>query len=502
MTNFPSGFTAKTDDHQAKAAKSQASKIMLVRQSSLRSIDRDRAGIGAPVKRSESLRMARQPKKEEVSASKSDDKGSDVELKGEVKGENLVHSEIKVDVKVEKDSDVSGKGPVSKELMAKEVMLDTDSHSEGITDKHSEEKSADKTGVNDFLGKQEKVTSVSSIKLNNHANDAVSSAADSEKERISLHLVDSVERKSENKKSNANTGALELDHNENIKLEEKPTRSVEPYKDTIKVEITNKHLDILNKDIAIKEPLVNTVTTKEPEKTGISSLKTVKNSALSKFEKLCSDAEKEKPKFKSSAEVRRTQSVRAPGNEKPEWLQMKLRRIGDGTSPGAEKKISPLAKQPDTQKDLEKPTSVPNDIKLIRSNSARVTDRKINTPLNDSTNTPIRDRGKDDLKMTPVSERAKLFQNSKDSSPLLDRKNPTAIIGKALSHLSRTESLRAPVGHKSYVVQRSHSFKTDEPSSTSGNGVTLDLTPPKNEVRPKILCGVVYRFFMVSVLKF
>ena len=215
-------------------------------------------------------------------------------------------------------------------------------------------------------------------------------------------------------------------------------------------------------------------------------MKTAKDAAISKFEKLCSDAEEKetKPRFKLGSDIRRTQSVRTAGNEKPEWLQMKLKRVGEPKSPAVEKRVIASSEKDTTvSNEKDKPTSVPKDIKLTRSNSARVSDKQVTPPLNDSTNTHIPDRNNDKPKITPVSERAKIFQMNQESSLVMERKSPSAIIAKAIN-LSRAESMRAPVGHKSinvHNVQRSHSFKTAE-QSASEKGVTLDLMPPKAEV--------------------
>ena len=505
MKNFPSGFTARLDDHQIKAAKSQASKIMLVRQSSLRSIDREKGNTGTSVKRSESLQMVRPRKKEDVPVMKTEEKArSNAEPDSEIKSENVTQSNIKINISIPKDTKESEKGTVSLELVSNDVELDSCvNHSKTNTDKDSVEESVEKPKLNSnseekvplsdsvpkYHSEKAVVTSVSSIKLNDTSKKVdKTSIVDTDRVSILLETKNSDITKSEVKKSGDVMGALELDHNENIKIEQKPVSLSVENKDNVKNKATANDNDIsgiATKDIATpKDLLVNKVSTKDTEKMGISAMRNAKDSALSKFEKLCSDAEKreEKPRFKSSAEIRRTQSVRTPGSEKPEWLQMKLRRVGEGKSPATEKKISPLVKDVVPQNDLEKPTSVPNDIKLNRSQSVKTSDRKFNAPLNDSTNTPIKDRNNDNSKSTPVSERAKMFQMNKDSSPLIDRKNPSAIIGKAINHLTRAESMRAPVGHKSFVVQRSQSFKKEEPSSTSGHGVTLDLSPPKTEV--------------------
>lgn len=195
-------------------------------------------------------------------------------------------------------------------------------------------------------------------------------------------------------------------------------------------------------------------------------------------------------RFRASGEIRRSQSVRTPGSQKPEWLQVKLRKVGSKPSPLAlemEEKPKTQSEASSNQKTViqnEIPTSVQNETKLSRSQSASIIERNISPALRDTTNSPFHQPNRDSVKLTPVSERAKIFQmmdaNSNSSSS--GKASPINIIAKAIN-LSRTESLRSSAGQRSVGVQRSQSFKTEAPSSSSSHGdVTLELTAQKSQV--------------------
>ena len=483
-----------------KTAKSQASKIMLVRQSSLRSVNQEKVKTDRPVKRSESFQIMKQTKKDDISVGSSDKVGND-KLESQVKVEKLCKSETEMVVNLQSDAKDSDKVIASSEIMSKDEQLD---NAVACEMKRDSVKNGDKTSVisNDVeetvqisepvdktVDNKAKVTSVSSITLaNSSKKEDLNFETAVNKDRNSSEIKISSETKIDIPKFNKESLSVELDHNENIKEEQKPDSSQQTKKDIFVDNVVQNEAIVsdIPKD-ATAPKLVIAVSAKDAENPKKLSIKD--NAAMSKFEKLCSDAEKQesaKPRFKAGLEVRRTQSVRAPGSEKPEWLQMKLKKVGESKSPAIERKfIASVEKDPISQNDLEKPTSVPKDLKLSRSHSAKDVPRKVQQPLNDSTNTPKSDHNGDKLKLTPVSERAKMFQmNQQSSSPVLDRKNPSAIIAKAIN-LSRAESMRAPVGHRSinvHNVQRSHSFKTSEPGTVSDKGVTLDLSPPKTEV--------------------
>ena len=247
----------------------------------------------------------------------------------------------------------------------------------------------------------------------------------------------------------------------------------------------------------------------------------------------CIEIEKPKlvNKFKSG-EIRRTQSTRAPGSEKPEWLQVKLRKVGSKQTPFVipEKTVAsvkpeilvsstssvkpqdtvkvteaePVVKVSDTKTDtvsastllecrpreLTLTESRPREIKLSRSQSARVTDRSTPGALKDSTNSPLNYPKKEPIKLTPVSERARIFQMNEASTPT-GKQSPVDIISKAIN-LSRAESMKAPVGHRFTSVQRSSSFRT--PDSTEKGNVTLELSPQST----KVGCVPCYQIFMQS----
>ena len=243
----------------------------------------------------------------------------------------------------------------------------------------------------------------------------------------------------------------------------------------------------------------------------------------------CIEIEKPKlvNKFKSG-EIRRTQSTRAPGSEKPEWLQVKLRKVGSKQTPFVipEKTVASVkpeilvsstssVKPQDTVKvteavpvvmvsdtvsastllecrprELTLTESRPREIKLSRSQSARVTDRSTPGALKDSTNSPLNYPKKEPIKLTPVSERARIFQMNEASTPT-GKQSPVDIISKAIN-LSRAESMKAPVGHRFTSVQRSSSFRT--PNSTEKGNVTLELSPQST----KVGCVPCYQIFMQS----
>ena len=507
VKDFPSGFSTISDNNQVKAAKTQASKVMLVCQSSLKSLDREKRTSGVAVKRSESFQTVRLNK-------------IDVIAKEEKKLDSTVtKSEMNLEQGVKSDSEI--KRGVTKSEAEISVHLQTDSNDIGPTvatqlsdmvngeasvsvlklDKKVDEISDSAKILEETVPKSkdtETKTSVSSIQLSDVSKKAETISVDSDKENDGKHSIEMEKDKSisDGSKSDRVSRPLELDHNENIKVSEKkmnlPQVQVENVGNEFKLDCNKTDIST---DIKVSPSLVASVSAKDMEMSNVAPLKIAKDKALSKFEKLCSDAEEiqTKPKFKVGSDIRRSQSVRTAGSEKPEWLQMKLKKVGEPKSPAVERKIiSPLEidTTPKAGTELEKPiSSVPRDIKLTRSHSARVVDRKAIPPLNDSTNTHIPDRNNDKQKITSVSERAKIFQmnqeSSPSSSPILERKKtPSAIIAKAIN-LSRAESMRAPVGHRNinvHNVQRSHSFKTTETTAVE-KGVTLDLTPPKNEVR-------------------
>lgn len=215
-------------------------------------------------------------------------------------------------------------------------------------------------------------------------------------------------------------------------------------------------------------------------------VKTVKSG--SELSSLCLESSSMKgvkpvAKFRAGGEIRRTQSVRTPGSEKPEWLQVKLRKVGSRQSPLA-LESEKLKTEPSNSSDQlnivqnETPLCVQKEIKLSRSQSARVVDKSV--ALRDSTNSPSNQSNRDSVKLTPVSERAKIFQMRDSSSSSSGKSSPVDIIAKAIN-LSRAESMRSSVGNRSEGVQRSQSFKTETPSTRQGN-VTLDLTPKKTRV--------------------
>ena len=501
---------------------------MLVRQSSLKLLDRDKRNSGVAVKRSESFQIVRQNKKEDsdnhnkIKGIKTDEKKSDATVpKSEMKMEQEVkldseirdkdHTKSKTEISLHLQTDSKERKPTVKTELSSMVNVDT-SVSEpdfdrdlvkkldemSVTTKTSEETVKMNNGMPQSMEIETK-TSVSSIQLSNVSKKNENVSVDSDKENDGKNSVETEKDKSfsdNSSKSDKVSETFELDHNENIKLSEKtmnlPQIQVENIGNELKTD-GNKITDI-STELKVSPTLVVSMSSKDTEISSVSPLKAAKDKAMSKFEKLCSEAEEvqAKPKFKVGSDIRRTQSVRTVGKEKPEWLQMKLKKVGEPKSPAVERKvISPLEidTTPQANTEAEKPiSSVPKDIKLTRSHSARDADRKVNPPLNDSTNTHIPERSNDKLKVTSVSERAKMFQmnqaSSPSSSPMLERKKtPSAIIAKAIN-LSRAESMRAPVGHRNinvHNVQRSHSFKTSEPTA-SEKGVTLDLTPARTEV--------------------
>ena len=505
VKDFPSGFTTISDSNQVKAAKSQASKVMLVRQSSLKSLDRDRRISGEAVKRSESFQTVRQSK---VDIINKEEKNLDVPV---TKSEMKVDQELKLDCEVKggmkseteiiASTDVTLKdGQTTDETVQPELEIDIDSNKQVDEISKSAKALTVPEETSSSMPNVETKTSVSSLELRNIYKKTESVSVDSDKENEGKHSFEVEKDQSVKGGSMLDrmNKSLELDHNENIKVSEKtlnlPQIQVENVSNEL--ELDSNKTDNISSDIKVSPSLVVSMSAKETEMSNVSTLKTAKDKALSKFEKLCSETEEiqAKPKFKVGSDIRRSQSVRTAGSEKPEWLQMKLKKVGEPKSPAVERKIiSPLEidTTPKADTEVEKPIScVPRDIKLTRSHSARIVDRKAIPPLNDSTNTHIPDRNNDKLKITSVSERAKMFQMNQDSSPvtspILERKKtPSAIIAKAIN-LSRAESMRAPVGHRNinvHNVQRSHSFKSTDTTAVE-KGVTLDLTPPKNEVRP------------------
>ena len=189
-------------------------------------------------------------------------------------------------------------------------------------------------------------------------------------------------------------------------------------------------------------------------------------------------------RFKAGNTLRRTQSSRTPGSEKPEWLQVKLRKVANTPLSSAEKRS--IEKNPNYNAPQNTPTevsetpiSVQKDVKLSRSQSVKVVDRKTSPVLKDSTNSPSNDPARKTIKLTPVSERAKIFLANESKSPS-GKSSPTDIIAKAIN-LSRTESLKSPMSQRPFVVQRSGSFKAEARSSQLGD-ITLNLSPQESQV--------------------
>ncbi|XP_052246464.1 muscle M-line assembly protein unc-89-like isoform X4 [Dreissena polymorpha] len=212
-------------------------------------------------------------------------------------------------------------------------------------------------------------------------------------------------------------------------------------------------------------------------------------------------------KFKSN-EIRRTQSVKTPGSEKPEWLQLKLRKVGINQTTFIPP-VPPVTSKAELQEasaaeDNTQPSScnvpintplrsVHNDIKLEQSNSAGIanidhkspnalkdtTNSPVLNPKKDSTQSPVFNPKKDSGKLTPVSERAKLFLSEKTTN-MSGRQSPSDIIAKAIT-LSRHESMRTPVSSLKMGIQRSGSFRTSMQSSDKTGDVTLDLSPQHSQ---------------------
>lgn len=217
-------------------------------------------------------------------------------------------------------------------------------------------------------------------------------------------------------------------------------------------------------------------------------------SDATKVSSLCLEtSELEKPKGLNkfrSGEIRRTQSTRAPSSEKPEWLQVKLRKVGSKqtpfvipeknkaiTKPQSESSESDTSLSAVTDK-LSPVDSVRKEVKLSRSQSARIVDRNTPGALKDSTNSPLNYSNKDPIKLTPVAERARIFQMNESSTPS-GKQSPVEIISKAIN-LSRAESMKYPAGHRPVNVQRSSSFRT--PAPTEKGDVALELTPQQAKV--------------------
>lgn len=247
------------------------------------------------------------------------------------------------------------------------------------------------------------------------------------------------------------------------------------------VDVNKNYAANLNTDIP--QPDNDSGNVKESITDTEEGVKTVKSG--SELSSLCLESfsmKEVKPmaKFRAGGEIRRTQSVRTPGSEKPEWLQVKLKKVGSKQSPLA-LESEKLKTQPNNSSDQlnivqnESPVCVQKETKLSHSQSARVFDKSV--ALRDSTNSPSNQPNKDSLKLTPVSERAKIFQMRDSSSSSSGKSSPVDIIAKAIN-LSRAESMRSSVGNRFEGVQRSQSFKTETPSTRQGN-VSLELTPQK-----------------------
>ncbi|KAL4223476.1 hypothetical protein ACF0H5_016947 [Mactra antiquata] len=276
-------------------------------------------------------------------------------------------------------------------------------------------------------------------------------------------------------------------HDNGHKIEVKSTENVEKNDIDLNKNYTNKsnaNIVLKTDNTSLKVDLDNN---KEAKQNEVKSL-----DESSKIDSLCLEDKNAKTpkrvaKFRTGGEVRRTQSVRTPGNEKPEWLQVKLRRVGNNATPSSfmreiekQQVESSVPATSNSDKNIveDKPVSVQRVSTLGRSQSVKTVGRTPPSALNDSTNSPS---GRDSVKLTPVSERAKIFQ-MKDSNLNRDssgKASPIDIISKAIN-LSRAESMKAPAGHRSGVVQRSQSFKTDTPS-TSQRDITLELTPQKSQ---------------------
>ena len=279
----------------------------------------------------------------------------------------------------------------------------------------------------------------------------------------------------------------ELDHEREI-IRDTP-------KDTKKKDTTD-NLDLVEKKVSKSQIILKpAISSKDIDQNNDTTTKTPPESTLSS---LCLETEKDvKPTAISkvrNSEIRRTQSVRTSGSEKPEWLQMKLRRVGAGQSTGATAgklgtglgsqtsvtSASSVISKSEPSKDSVSSVSVHRDITVSRSQSSRVSDQNTPSALKDTTNSKVYNPSKDSVKLTPVSERAKMFQ-MKESDPS-GKQSPIDIISKAIN-LSRAESMRAPAPQRTVGVQRSESFKTTTPAATSDSGdVTLELTPQQSQV--------------------
>ncbi|XP_060584855.1 muscle M-line assembly protein unc-89-like isoform X3 [Ruditapes philippinarum] len=269
----------------------------------------------------------------------------------------------------------------------------------------------------------------------------------------------------------------------------------------VEVDVNKNYAGKLNANLADK--IKNDIDVKPHSRDIDNNVKTV--NAGSGLSSLClesSNVKEVKPlaKFRAGGEIRRSQSVRSAGSEKPEWLQVKLRKVGSKPSPLAmerEKSITPSqdSSNQETVVQNEIPVSVQREVKLSRSQSARIVDRNTSLALRDSTNSPSSQTNRDSTKLTPVSERAKIFQmrDSSSSGSSSGKSSPVDIISKAIN-LSRTESLRSPLGNRSLGVQRSQSFKTVSPSPSPGD-VTLELTPQNaKKEEEKTACGSSRKF--------
>lgn len=279
----------------------------------------------------------------------------------------------------------------------------------------------------------------------------------------------------------------ELDHEREI-IRDTP-------KDTKKKDTTD-NLDLVEKKVSKSQIILKpAISSKDIDQNNDTTTKTPPESTLSS---LCLETEKDvKPTAISkvrNSEIRRSQSVRTSGSEKPEWLQMKLRRVGAGQSTGATAgklgtglgsqtsvtSASSVISKSAPSKDSVSSVSVHRDITVSRSQSSRVSDQNTPSALKDTTNSKVYNPSKDSVKLTPVSERAKMFQ-MKESDPS-GKQSPIDIISKAIN-LSRAESMRAPASQRTVGVQRSESFKTTTPAATSDSGdVTLELTPQQSQV--------------------
>ena len=265
VNNNPAGFTASEDNHQVKAAKSQASKVMLVRQSSLRLTDQGKTNRSMPVKRSGSFQVVRQSKRDDsVGKSNKEDSNTDnkkedtsiskLKMKGGINmephsvigTENHTQSKTELSVHIKADSEAETRANTS-ELLSDKVNIATRSVSEPSSDKNEKSELSETSkeaikicsSVPKFQCEKDMKISVSSIHLTDISKKSENMSIDSDKENDGRTTMETEKDESSRTLSESNkvTNSFELDHNENIKLDSssKNLPHLQTEKDSVRV---------------------------------------------------------------------------------------------------------------------------------------------------------------------------------------------------------------------------------------------------------------------------